>query len=600
MTRTTILTYTLATVPQEPPERPSMASNIDPSKPADDVPALKADLRANLQAAKDEIEALQGGGGGIPVGGTTGQVLKKASAADFDTTWGDDQTGASGSGLDYLLPEDFGCVAGDSTPATAASNETNFNTLFAEAVANSKSIEFHPHRTYYIGDGLKSGPQLRLSQHTDFMIRGNGAKLIRGNGVTLDPGGSGDQLLAFDRCRRFRVYDLIVDGNRDNVAPVDEFGHGFSIEGCYDGWLVNCEGNNTQGDGFKLTREFSGTLPSDSDERNCKRITMQGCRADNNNRQGLSVTECNGLDVIGGEYVNTTGTAPGAGIDLEPNPNGIVDSVTDVRIIGVRLEGNGGSGVKMANRGTGAIEDQGWIKRVTIMGCTFRDNGKEFDGDALSPIPAGMSIDGEDIQIVGNIFADFTTKASADTHMAVWSNRRPSYNVTIAHNTVRNVTACNSVLHTWHVEQFGETNRALHSITYRDNVIDVRTGMSSGGANETSTPQIARIRASGVDFCDNQVISDPTNAIIGVVFSNNHGTFSAAGARIDRNDFLDVQDGSNGVLQLSVGTPTSVSYNTFRMHASTSHTPIAGGNTPAREEGNVSINMAAARNSATT
>lgn len=38
-----------------------MPSAIDPTKPADGVPADKGDLRANLQAAKDEIEALQAG-----------------------------------------------------------------------------------------------------------------------------------------------------------------------------------------------------------------------------------------------------------------------------------------------------------------------------------------------------------------------------------------------------------------------------------------------------------------------------------------------------------------------------------------------------------
>jgi hypothetical protein len=37
-----------------------MASAIDPTKPADGTPAVKSDLRANLQAAKTEIEALQG------------------------------------------------------------------------------------------------------------------------------------------------------------------------------------------------------------------------------------------------------------------------------------------------------------------------------------------------------------------------------------------------------------------------------------------------------------------------------------------------------------------------------------------------------------
>jgi hypothetical protein len=36
-----------------------MVSAIDPTKPADGVPAKKADLRANLSAAKREIEVLQ-------------------------------------------------------------------------------------------------------------------------------------------------------------------------------------------------------------------------------------------------------------------------------------------------------------------------------------------------------------------------------------------------------------------------------------------------------------------------------------------------------------------------------------------------------------
>ena len=38
-----------------------MPSQIDPTKPVDGAPAVKADLRVNLQSAKDEIEALQTG-----------------------------------------------------------------------------------------------------------------------------------------------------------------------------------------------------------------------------------------------------------------------------------------------------------------------------------------------------------------------------------------------------------------------------------------------------------------------------------------------------------------------------------------------------------
>ena len=70
-----------------------MSSAIDPTKPADGVPASKADLRANLHAAKDEIEALEAAQ--IPVGGTSGQVLAKNSNTDYDTGWVDQTGGGS-------------------------------------------------------------------------------------------------------------------------------------------------------------------------------------------------------------------------------------------------------------------------------------------------------------------------------------------------------------------------------------------------------------------------------------------------------------------------------------------------------------------------
>lgn len=36
-----------------------MASQIDATKPEDNIPAVKSELRENLQHAKDEIETLQ-------------------------------------------------------------------------------------------------------------------------------------------------------------------------------------------------------------------------------------------------------------------------------------------------------------------------------------------------------------------------------------------------------------------------------------------------------------------------------------------------------------------------------------------------------------
>lgn len=68
-----------------------MASAIDPTKPADGVPASKADLRANLLAAKTEIEALQLAGDSV---------------------------------LDWVNPLDFGAVGDGSNDDTAALQAT--------------------------------------------------------------------------------------------------------------------------------------------------------------------------------------------------------------------------------------------------------------------------------------------------------------------------------------------------------------------------------------------------------------------------------------------------------------------------------------------
>lgn len=44
-------------------------------------------------------------GQGVPSGGTTGQVLKKASNTNYDTEWADESGGGGGSGDDYVLIE---------------------------------------------------------------------------------------------------------------------------------------------------------------------------------------------------------------------------------------------------------------------------------------------------------------------------------------------------------------------------------------------------------------------------------------------------------------------------------------------------------------
>jgi hypothetical protein len=64
-----------------------MPSAIDPTKPVDGLPAEKAELRNNLAAAKNEIEALQSAKleSGDPID-MQGAVLSRAELRDFSET----------------------------------------------------------------------------------------------------------------------------------------------------------------------------------------------------------------------------------------------------------------------------------------------------------------------------------------------------------------------------------------------------------------------------------------------------------------------------------------------------------------------------------
>jgi hypothetical protein len=70
---------------------------------------------------------------------------------------------------------------------------------------------------------------------------------------------------------------------------------------------------------------------------------MDACTATNAYRNGLSVITVNGLEIRGGSYSGSVGTAPQAGIDLEPNYD--YQPLTNVRMFGVTATGNAGAGL---------------------------------------------------------------------------------------------------------------------------------------------------------------------------------------------------------------------------------------------------------------
>lgn len=109
------------------------------------------------------------------------------------------------------------------------------------------------------------------------------------------------------------------------------------------------------GDGYYIGGNTS-SLPTD--------ILLENVTSDNNRRQGLSITQARNVIVRDSVFKNTNGTAPEAGIDIEPNENDLVENIT---IINTALTGNRGGGIDI-------FGELGTVRTVTITGSRMEGN----------------------------------------------------------------------------------------------------------------------------------------------------------------------------------------------------------------------------------
>ncbi len=244
--------------------------------------------------------------------------------------------------IDYgRLPGDF-VRYGFSPDATAAVNVTAANAAMA---TNSLCFCNDP-GTYAV-----NAPLLAQSNQT---IRFAQGVIIQASAAGL----TGGAIFKIDECENVQVYGGVFDGNKAAIPA-----------GTLNGVVLfnsdkvklfgviaqNCPSDNVTlgaaGDGFYIGG-FAGGSPG------CNNIELIGCSAFSNVRQGLSVVRALDWRVIGGEYSDTTGNAPGAGIDVEANPGlGTVESGV---IQGVTLRGNH----------YGIVLTEG-SKNITVTGCNI-------------------------------------------------------------------------------------------------------------------------------------------------------------------------------------------------------------------------------------
>jgi len=99
-------------------------------------------------------------------------------------------------------------------------------------------------------------------------------------------------------------------------------------------------------------------------------VTLCNVTADHNRRQGLSITGGTGIVVKNSTFINTKGTIPEDGLDIEPNSGETVDGVL---VMGCVFANNAGDGVE--NGVPIAYTGLAFIRNVVIDGNTMSGNG---------------------------------------------------------------------------------------------------------------------------------------------------------------------------------------------------------------------------------
>lgn len=174
------------------------------------------------------------------------------------------------------------------------------------------------------------------------------ASLTMRSGVALEleegaviraPGGLGthQMVLRIHDVEDVEVAGGVIDGNRD-AQGTGEYRHGISIRGSTSVTLRGVTARACAGDGFYIG--------STRRQRYSRNVLLEDCVADGNRRQGLSLISGRNVSILRARLTNTGGTAPQAGLDIEPNEP--TEFLEEIRIVDLYTEANAGGGVLLA------------------------------------------------------------------------------------------------------------------------------------------------------------------------------------------------------------------------------------------------------------
>ena len=219
----------------------------------------------------------------------------------------------SNRSTDFVSVKDYGAVGDGVTDDTAA----------IQAALNVGGEVFFPPGTYKISDSLDVKSSTTVHVASGATIKSAASIAWLDTGMLEIRGRTNVQIVGAG----------IIDGNKANNAAGRTYGVLVynSTYVCVDGglYVTNMPGLNSAG-----TNGGDGIIVYGASSAS---IYIGSVTCDANVRQGISLVAGNGITVNGARLLNTTGTNPGAGIDIEADVPG---TLLNVSIVGCLFDGN--------------------------------------------------------------------------------------------------------------------------------------------------------------------------------------------------------------------------------------------------------------------
>jgi hypothetical protein len=204
----------------------------------------------------------------------------------------------------------------------------------------------------------------------------SGAVMI-GNGaiLTLRPGCRAmTSILSLNGVRNVAISGFVLDGNRNaqesGIVTQDGGLHGIRIIGSESILISDTVIRACYTDGVYVSDDTS--FPGLGRGLSTRQVQLDRVHCVGNRRQGMSIISGSHITVMDSVFERTSGTAPAAGVDIEPNSP--QQAVTELRFARCVFRDNAGHGFVTNIKG-------GLLKHITLEGCAFLGSKKSVTLD---------------------------------------------------------------------------------------------------------------------------------------------------------------------------------------------------------------------------